>query len=198
MRLATHCRDSWVRRLRAPARMRPPLGDRFLMDYFPRPLEGRRPYCRMPKGTHGRHPGASHSPPRSAAARMGRAVALRARLEHGAPSCATCKTVGWGISRCCRAGHEWHTDPSAGLRCPRVPPRVAPSRHVLVPEDRRAGAAALSSWIGRARPASQALPASGPPASRGAPPPPPPQDARHPPLLCTGAWQPHTPETPNA
>ena len=40
MRLATHCRDSWVRRLRAPARMRPPLGDRFLMDYFPRPLKG--------------------------------------------------------------------------------------------------------------------------------------------------------------
>ena len=40
MRLATHCRDSWVRRLRAPACMRPPLGDRFLMDYFPRPLEG--------------------------------------------------------------------------------------------------------------------------------------------------------------
>ena len=39
MRLATHCRDSWVRRLSAPARMRPPLGDRFLMDYFPRPLE---------------------------------------------------------------------------------------------------------------------------------------------------------------
>ena len=32
MRLATHCRDSWVRRQRAPARMRPPLGDRFLMD----------------------------------------------------------------------------------------------------------------------------------------------------------------------
>ena len=29
MRLAAHCRDSWVRRLRAPARMRPPLGDRF-------------------------------------------------------------------------------------------------------------------------------------------------------------------------
>ena len=40
MRLATHCRDSWVRPLRAPARMRPQLGDRFLMDYFPRPLEG--------------------------------------------------------------------------------------------------------------------------------------------------------------
>ena len=51
MRLATHCQDSWVRRLRAPARMRPPLGDRFLMDYFPRPLESPPPllpYARRP------------------------------------------------------------------------------------------------------------------------------------------------------
>ena len=51
MRLATHCWDSWVRRLRAPARMRPPLGNRFLMDYFPRPLEGGAPllsYARRP------------------------------------------------------------------------------------------------------------------------------------------------------
>ena len=39
MRLAMHCRDSWVRCLRTPAHMRPPLGDRFPMDYFPRPLE---------------------------------------------------------------------------------------------------------------------------------------------------------------
>ena len=43
---------------------------------------------------------------------------------------------------------------------------------MLVPEDRRAGAAALSSWLGRARPASQALPNSGPPRHAG---------ARHPP-----------------
>ena len=40
MRLATHYRDTWVRRLRTPALMRLPLGDRFLMDYYPRPLEG--------------------------------------------------------------------------------------------------------------------------------------------------------------
>ena len=33
MRPATHCRDAGVRRLRAPARMRSPLGDRFLVDY---------------------------------------------------------------------------------------------------------------------------------------------------------------------
>ena len=39
MRLATHCRDTWVRRLRTPARIRirPSLGDRFLMDYYPCP-----------------------------------------------------------------------------------------------------------------------------------------------------------------
>ena len=37
------------------------------------------PYCRMPGGPQGRHPGASHSPPRSAAACQGRAVALRVR-----------------------------------------------------------------------------------------------------------------------
>ena len=65
-----------------------------------------------------------------------------------------CRSLGWGISRCCRAGREGHTDPRAGPRRPRVPPRVAPSCDVLVPEDRRAGAAALSFWLGRARPAS--------------------------------------------
>ena len=39
MRLAAHCRGSRARRLRTPARMRPQHSDRFLMDYFPRPLE---------------------------------------------------------------------------------------------------------------------------------------------------------------
>ena len=47
-----------------------------------------------------------------------------------------------------------------------APSWVAPGRQVLVPEAQRAGAAALSSWLGRARPASQALPDSGPPAAR--------------------------------
>ena len=73
MRLATHCRDSWVRRLRAPACMRPPLSDRFLMDYFP--------LCsRMPGGPCGRPPAASHSRHHSAAALRGRAAARRARF----------------------------------------------------------------------------------------------------------------------
>ena len=37
VRVASHCRDTWVRRLRTPARISPSLSDRFLMDYYPRP-----------------------------------------------------------------------------------------------------------------------------------------------------------------
>ena len=62
------------------------------------------------------------------------------------------------MSRCSPAGHKGHTDPSAGPRSPRAPPRAAPSPRVLVSEDRRVGVAALSSWLGRARAASHALP----------------------------------------
>ena len=189
MRLATHCRDSWVRRLRAPACMRPPLGDRFLMDYYPCPLEGGPPplpYARRPPRALPRSvPLAALQRSRPPGAGSGTQGTLC--LEHGAPSCPRCKSLGWGISRCCRAGHEGHTDPSAGLRCPRVPPRVALGRQVLVPKDRRVGAAALSSWLGRARPASQALLASGPRRLAGARPPPPPQDTWHAPFLGPGA-----------
>ena len=81
MRLATHYRDLWVLPLRVPARMRPLLGDRFLMHYFPRLLEGGGGFCsRMPGGPHGRRPKASRSQPRSPAARRGRAVAQRAHF----------------------------------------------------------------------------------------------------------------------
>ena len=165
MRLVAHCRDSWVRRLWAPARMRPPLSDRFLMDYFPRPLEGGPPllpYAWRPPWAPARSvPLAAPQRSRPPGAGSGTQGALC--LEHGAPSCARCRNLGWGISRCCRAGHKGHTGSSAG---PRAPPRVAPGRQVLVPRARRAGAAALSSWLGRARPASQALLSSGPPATR--------------------------------
>ena len=102
MRLATHCRDSWVQRLRAPARMWPPLGDRFLMDYFPRPLEPPPPYSRMPGGPHGRRPEASRSQPHSAAARQGRAVALRARSA-------------WSMGRCRAPGAEAWAGASAAV-----------------------------------------------------------------------------------
>ena len=37
---------------------------------------------------------------------------------------------------------------------------------MLVPEAPRVGASALSSWLGRARPASEALPSSGPVSTR--------------------------------
>ena len=166
MRLATHCRVSWVRRLWAPARMRPPLSDRFLMDYYPRPLKPPPPpaICQeAPRAPPKSVPLATLQRSRPPGVGNGTQGALC--LEHGAPSCPRYGGLGWGISRCCRVGHEGHTDPSAGPQCPRVPPRAAPGCQVLVPEDRRAGAAALTSWLGRARLASQALLASIPLAS---------------------------------
>ena len=74
MRLAAHCRDLWAWRLQTPARMRPLLSDRFLMDCFPRPLEGGPsvlPYARRPAASRSRH--------HSAVALRGRAAARRAR-----------------------------------------------------------------------------------------------------------------------
>ena len=106
-------------------------------------------------------------------------------LEHGAPLCPKCRSLGWGISRYCRARHQGHAGPevgpwcpAAGPRCPTAPPRVAPGRHVLVPQDRRAGAAALSSSAGRAPPpkpsqprAPRRLAGARPPKALGAHPP---------------------------
>ena len=51
MCLATHGWDTWVWCLRTPAGIQPPLGYRFLMDYYPRPLEGGPPllpYAKSP------------------------------------------------------------------------------------------------------------------------------------------------------
>ena len=164
MRLAAHCRDSWARRLRAPTRMRPQHGDRFLMDYFPRPPDGGPPllpYARRPPRAPARSVPLA-APQRSRPPGVGSGTQGALCLVHGAPSCARCRSLGWGISRCCRASHTGHAGPSGSSSCPVVPPRVAPGRQVLVPEARRAGAAALASRLGRARPASQALPNSGP------------------------------------
>ena len=164
MHLAAQRHDSWARRLGAPARMRPHHSNRFLMDYFPRPLEGGPPllpYARRPS----RAPACSvplAAPQRSRPPGVGSGTQGALCLEHGAPSCARCRSMGWVISRCCRASHAGHAGSSGGLGCPIAPPRVAPGRELLVPEARRAGAAAL----GRAHPASQALPDSGPPATR--------------------------------
>ena len=156
MRLAAHCRDSWARRLRAPARMRPQHSTRFLMDYFPRPLEGRPsplPYARRTPRAPARSVQLA-APQRSRPPGAGSGMQGALCLEHGTPSCARCRRLGSGISRCCRAGHEGHAGSSGGPSCPIAPPRVAPGCKVLVLEARRAGAAALSSWLGRARPAS--------------------------------------------
>ena len=102
MRLATQCRDTWVRRLRTPARSRPQLGDRFLMDYYPRPLEGgppllpyaRRPPRTPPKSVLLAAPQCSR-PPGAGSGTQGAPC-----LEHGAPSCPRCRSLGWLISRC--------------------------------------------------------------------------------------------------
>ena len=165
MRLTTQRRDSWVRRLRALACTRPPLGDRFLMDYYPRPLEGgppllpyaRRPPRVRPKSVPLAAPQLSR-PPGAGSGTQGEIW-----LEHGAPSCPRCRSLGWGFSRCCRAGHEGHTDPSAGPRFPRIPPRVAPGRQVLVLEDRRSCAVLVARLGAPCLPSPLGL---GPPASR--------------------------------
>ena len=79
-----------------------------------------------------------------------------------------------------------------------APPRVAPGRQVLVvPEARRAGAAALSSSLGRARLASQALPDSGPPAARRCAAPPKVRGTRPSPALGPDASRPAKRQTPN-
>ena len=199
MRLAAHCRDSWGRRLQAPARMRPQHSDRFLMDYFPRPLEGGPPllpYARRPPGAPSRSvPLAAPQRSRPPSAGSGTQGALCS--EHGAPSCARCRSLGWGISCCCRAGHEAHAGTSGGLGCPVAPPRIAPGRQVLVPEARRAGAAALSSWLGRARPASQALADSGPREARRCAAPPRVLGTRPSPALGPDASRPAKRQAPN-
>ena len=96
MRLATHCRDSWVWRLRASTRMRPLIGDRFLMDYFPRPLEGGPPllpYARRPPRAPARSVPLA-APQRSRPPGAGSCTQGALCLEHGAPSCARCRSLG--------------------------------------------------------------------------------------------------------
>ena len=99
VRLPAQCRDSWARHLRAPARMQPQHSECFLMDYLRRPLEGGLP-C-FPHAPW---------PPRSPARSVALAAPQRSRLpyagsgtqgalclEHGAPSRAQCRSLGWGI-----------------------------------------------------------------------------------------------------
>ena len=150
----------------------------------------------MPGGPRGHRPAASRSR-RHNAAGAGSGTQGALCLEHGAPSCARCRSLGWGISRCCRAGHEGHAGSSGGPGCPIALPRVAPGRQVLVPEARRTGAAALSSWLGRARPDSQALPSSGLPATRRCTAPPRVLGTRPSPALGPHAPRPAKRQAPN-
>ena len=97
------------------ARIRLSLGDRFLMDYYPGPRGGSATLAvryEAPTGATleraARGP-AAQSPP-------GRAHWHPSALcmEHGGPSCARCKSLGWGISRCYRVAHEGQCGPMAG------------------------------------------------------------------------------------
>ena len=170
MRLATCCRDTWVRRLWT----RPAHGRRWVTvsswttppPHHPEGGPPLLPYARMPPPPP---PGAPPSsvllavPQRSRPPGAGSGTWGTLCLEHGAPSGPRCKSLGSRISRYCRARHEGHGGSAAGPWCPAAMPRVAPGRQVLVPQDRRVGA--LSSWLGRARPAL-AFSDAGPPAAR--------------------------------
>ena len=75
-----------------------------------------------------------------------------------------------GVSCYCWVGHEGHWGAPSDPVCPLVQARVAPERKVLPPQERSAGAAAMSAWLGRARPGLEALPGWGPRPADGAPP----------------------------
>ena len=94
MHLAMHCRDSGFGA--CGPRMRPPLGDRFLMDYYPRPLEGgppllpyaRRPPRAPPKNVH------LAAPQRNCPQGAGSGTQGALCLKHWAPSCPSCRSLG--------------------------------------------------------------------------------------------------------
>ena len=139
------------------------------------------PYARRPPRDC---PRAIRSRLRGAAARRGRVAAHKARPAWSMVHRRARGAGAWAGTSADAAvpNTKGHGGSAAGPRCPAAPPQVAPGCQVLVPQDRRAGAAALSSWLGRACPASQALPDSGPPAAcRCMPPPPPPRHGAPPP-----------------
>ena len=107
MRLATHYRDTWLRRLWAPTRIRPQLGDRFLMDYYPHPLGGgppllpyaRRPPRAPPKSVLLAAPQSSRPPG------VGSGTQGALCLGHGTPLCPRCRSPGWASA----AAAVWDT-----------------------------------------------------------------------------------------
>ena len=196
MCLATHCRDSWVRRLCAPARMRPLLGDRFLMDYFPRPLEPPPPPPLLP---YARRPpqAPSRSQPRSATAHQGRAVACGARSAWSMGRRSAPSAEAWVGASAAAAGGGTRDLPTP-LRAPVVRELRPGSRRDARCSSLRTGARERPRfppcWGGPARPSgpSGLRPANDTPV-RG-----PSQNARHPPLLGIGARRPQAPEAPSA
>ena len=102
IRLATHCRDP---------RMRPPLGDRFLMDYFPCPLEGGAPLLPYAR-PRGRRPEASPSQLHSAAARRGRAAAHRVRSAWSMGRRLAPVAEAWAGASAAAAGHATTATPA--------------------------------------------------------------------------------------
>ena len=119
LRLVSHCRGVWVRCLRLRARIWPSLDDCFLMDYYSQPPRGDHRTCLTPRGRHRCRLQAFRLRSRNAGRPLGGGSGTPGALcmEHGAPSCAQYKSLGWGISRYCRAGHEGHNSPLAGPVC---------------------------------------------------------------------------------
>ena len=121
--LALHLQEAWLHRLRTPARSRPGGATRFLMTYFPHPPGGwpaLLPYARQP--WRERALGVARvEEQRPRRQKEGRGWAGARCVQHGSPSCRRCLQLGWGISRCCRAGHEGHRAPGQA-----PPPPTAP------------------------------------------------------------------------
>ena len=97
---------------RQPASGRGGGATRFLVTYFPRPPGGwpaLLPYALRPRREHVPRARVEEQRPRREGEGRGSVGARCA--QRGSPSCRRCVQLGWGISWCCRAGHEGHRAP---------------------------------------------------------------------------------------
>ena len=158
--LAVHCQEAWLKRLRAPARRRLAIGDRFMMSYFPRPPRRGAGAAAIHPETAA-HPGTGRPlvvPQAHQGQGQGRSMVGARCLEHRAPFCDRCRRMRYGINRCCRAGHVGlERCGAATVACPPVQTRWGPGQRVVT-LIRREGARALLAWLYQARPASEARP----------------------------------------
>ena len=123
--------------------------------------------CFSAGGPRGRHPEASRSRCHSSAACLAPAAAHRARFAWNLGRCLAPGAEAWARASAVAAGRATKATPARRrAQGARESSRIAAGRQVPVPEAQRAGAAALFSWLGRARPVSRALPSSSPPATR--------------------------------